>query len=115
MRSATARVLNADFGVQRQGQLESLKRLGQFAKYLVGLAANPMRDSAPVGPLSTIGKGRIGGTQGISLYTTPLSHKLPRELDACGEVDDALHAQPDGFDTRLPVPLTRQKASQAGH
>lgn len=51
----------------------------------------------------------------ISLYTTPLSHKLPRELDACGEVDDALHAQPDGFDTRLPVPLTRQKASQAGH
>ena len=65
MRSATARVLNADFGVQRQGQLESLKRLGQFAKYLVGLAANPMRDSAPVGPLSTIGKGRIGGTQGL--------------------------------------------------
>ena len=51
----------------------------------------------------------------ISLYTTPLSHKLPRELDACGEVDDALHTQPDGFDTRLPVPLTRQKASQAGH
>lgn len=54
-------------------------------------------------------------SKGISLYTTPLSHKLPRELDACGEVDDALHAQPDGFDTRLPVPLTRQKASQAGH
>ena len=50
----------------------------------------------------------------ISLYTNLLSPKLPRELDASGEVDDGLHAQPDGFDTRLSIPLTRQKATQTG-
>ena len=43
----------------------------------------------------------------IALYTTPRSLKFPVEPDASGEVQDALHAQPDGFYAGLTIALSR--------
>ena len=49
----------------------------------------------------------------ISLYTSLLSLKLVREPDASGEIEDALHAQPDGLDARLTIAHSRKKVAKA--
>ena len=40
---------------------------------------------------------------------------LPRESDPCGEVDDALKAEPEGLHTRLAIALARREADEHGH